>query len=137
MFVSAKGTGGGGGNYEPLYEIVDISDSIYTLTAAGNTEYRFGAVTSLDIVLPDGVLTGSNPRYATLINFTTGDTAPTLSYNDINLKGDDVTVETDEGGSYYEFSPQPNTRYSIGILWDGSYIMGYVSGTELIESEAE
>lgn len=123
------GGSGGSGNYVPKAHIDAITGAVCEVTVEDNHEYRLGEIDSLDILLPNNV----PDDYAALIRFTSGETPPALAYDDFLLKGDDVTVDSDEYGEYYVFSPQPNTRYDIGIEYDGEYVKGSVSGTVILD----
>lgn len=122
---------------QDLPVIVDIIDTTPEINVADNTDYRCGTITSLDITIPQDAKSGNIPLYAAIIRFTTDNTIPQVSYDDIYLKGDNIDIESDSEGSYYVFDVQPNTRYCIGVEWDGERIIGYVSGAELIDNGTE
>ena len=110
------------------------------LVMNSNTEYRLtggsespneGTISSLAIALPSTVPND----YTSIIHFSTGDTAPTIllpNNNNVIFSGSDISIGTVNNVTGYEFDVQTNTRYTIAFENDGTYIRGFIVGTELI-----
>mgnify|MGYP007133744751 CR=1 FL=1 len=80
-----------------------------------NTVYQASTLGSLTITLPNGV----TPDYISQINFTSGNTATTLTaQNTIVWFGDDITNDV--------FVPTADKQYVVMFYYDGVNVRGAV-----------
>ena len=94
------------------------------VTLAHNTEYRIGEMPSTFAFAFDGFPTMIATDYISSVVFSTGSSAPVLTYPDvINWSGDDLT----DG----KFVPVANKYYTVVFWYDGMYLNGAVRGVEV------
>ena len=122
-------------NYNALANLPDltlkadktiINDSIETEVTitelSDNTEMAYGEVTSISVTFPASVALD----YTSSIIFSTPATLPenySTFPSDVYFKGDEC-----DGGI---FVPNPSTRYTMLFYYDGTQIIGLVSGIEV------
>lgn len=99
---------------------INASDkSTAELSVADNNEYRYGTLTSLSISMEVPV-----DDWAAWIVFTSGDTATEMSYPAyIKWSGDGVLDGI--------FAPVTNTRYNIGLWYDGYNVNAVARGVDV------
>lgn len=102
--------------------ITNSTEATVSTEIADNTELIYGEVTSISVTFPASV--GSD--YTSNIIFTTPATLPenyTTFPSDVYFKGDEC-----DGGI---FIPNASTRYTMLFYYDGTQIIGLVSGIEV------
>lgn len=102
-------------------ETLDASDSI---TLADNTIYNGGTQTALTIALPSTDTIG----FICEVDFSSGNTATTLSYSLPDIFWAGVDVSYDATAQKDIFKPVANKRYTIVFYYDGVNYNGRVGG---------
>ena len=102
--------------------ITNSTETTVSTELSDNTELIFGEVTSISVTFPASVALD----YTSSIIFTTPVTLPenySTFPSDVYFKGDEC-----DGGI---FVPNPSTRYTMLFYYDGTKIIGLVSGIEV------
>lgn len=114
----------GQANAQAAFAIVKITETESQQELMGNTEYRFGEVTSLMLILPAEL----TDEYIASIVFTSGAEAVNLIYpENIKWSGTDCFDEV--------FTPVANKRYNVCIWYDGVNVCAVVGGASVELSE--
>ena len=100
--------------------ITSSADTSGTLTPANNTEVRYGAVTSLELTLPQSIPND----YISSVVFTSGQNSVNLTYPDtVQMTGEDCIDGI--------FVPAGGKRYTVILSYDGVYVSGVVGGVSI------
>lgn len=102
--------------------IASYRDTEFDYVLTNNEERRENVVTSLNIILPDIIV--SDELFISSVVFTSGETPTALVYpQSITMSGEDCIDGV--------FVPVKNKRYTVIVSYDGVYYSGVVGGVKI------